>query len=83
MSWHSAPSTPICRTQYICHDRGFALRFRRLFAWLLLAPGYTWTVSAPFGIEAQVLVERIGPQGTSAEDRDLSDGLGAPTGPSG
>jgi hypothetical protein len=52
-------------------------------AWLVLAPGSTRTVSAPFGIEAQVSVERIGPQGTSAEDRDLSDGLGPPTGPSG
>ncbi len=38
-------------------------------AWVVLAPGYTGELSAPCGVEAKVSIERIGPQGTSAEDR--------------
>jgi hypothetical protein len=35
-------------------------------AWLVLAPRYSPELSGPCGVEAQVLIERIGPQGTSA-----------------
>jgi|HubBroStandDraft_6_1064221.scaffolds.fasta_scaffold28200_3 hypothetical protein len=35
-------------------------------AWLLLAPVSKPEPSAPCGVEANVLIERIGPKGTSA-----------------
>jgi hypothetical protein len=37
-----------------------------LLAWLMLAPGLTPGWSETCGVEAQVLIERIGPKGTSA-----------------
>ena len=37
-----------------------------LLAWLLLAPGLTPEASETCGVEAKVLIERIGPKGTSA-----------------
>ena len=38
-------------------------------ACVVLASGYTWELSAPCGVEAKVSIERVGPQGTPAEDR--------------
>ncbi len=41
---------------------------------MVLAPGNTGKVSAPCGVEAKVSIERVGPQGTPAEDRPGSSG---------
>ena len=51
------------------------LKSLRLLAWMVLAPSYMGELSAPCGVEAKVSIERIGPQGTSAEDRPGSFGV--------
>jgi RNA-directed DNA polymerase len=49
--------------------------------WLAHAVGISRQEGAPFGGEAIVSIERIGPIGTSAEKESIADGLGAPTDP--
>jgi hypothetical protein len=55
--------------------RSVFVRLPYPLAWLVLAPGYSPELSGPCGVEAQVLIERIGPQGTSAGDIPGSSGL--------
>jgi len=57
------------------------LRTALSLAWLVLALGNPGKLGPPCGGEAKVSIVRIGPQGTSAEDRTLPNGLGSPTGP--
>ena len=56
-------------------DRLAILRAALSLAWLVLALGNPRTLGPPCGGEAKVSIERIGPQGTSAEDRTLPNGL--------